>query len=166
MFATLLVKKLIFFLSTGTILFYLISFSSVGQVIDDSTTRKAMLDCQESVKVMNYSSLYNLRRNHEVTHKNILKLTTAEQRAISRFLKESQTSLVKDGKANPVLITAHQYEAKNRKTLGYKIAVYSPQDKSKIATYFIGKEGNILFTHWSGIVETKKWNCEPIQYLK
>ena len=166
MFATLFVKKLIFFLSTGTILFYLISFSSVGQVLEESQEKKAMFDCQQNVKVMNYSPLRNLRRNFEVTHKNILKLTIAEQRAVSRFLKESQNSLVKYGNPNPVMITTHHYEAKNRRTLGFKIAVYSPEDKSKIATYFVGTEGNILFTHWTGVVATKKWNCEPIQYLQ
>ncbi len=166
MIATLFFKKLIFFFTTGTILFYLVSFSSVGQVVAEPNDRKAMMDCQENVKLMNYSSMRNLRRNFEVTHKNILKLTTAEQRAISRFLKEAQTSLVKHGQPNPIMITTHHYEARNRKTMGFKIAVYLPNNQGQIATYFVGNEGNILFTHWTGIVETKKWNCESIQYLQ
>ncbi len=166
MFASLFMKKTIFFLSTGTILFYLVSFSSMGQTPQDKSSQKDLLDCQENVREMNYARLQNLRRSAEVTHKNVLKLTTAEQRALSRFLKESQTGLVKHGNPSPVIITTNMYEAKNRKTLGYKIAIHSPEDKSKVATYFSGVEGNILFSHWSGFMSIKKWNCESTQYLK
>lgn len=164
MFASLFIKKIIFFLTTGTILFYLISFSSVGQVPQDSKARKALLDCQENVRTMNYGNLRNLRREHDVNYKNVLLLTRPEQRAVNQFLKESQSSLIRHGNSNPVKMTTNLFESRNRKTMGYKIAIYSAESREKVATYFAGTEGNILFTHWSGFLSTKKWNCEPTQY--
>ncbi len=157
--APLFFKKTVFFLTTGTILFYLVSFSSIGHVPEDNASRKALLDCQEKVRVMNYGDLKNLRRDQEINYKNVLLLTKAEQKVVNAFLKENKSSLITNGSSSPVKVTTNIFESRTTKILGYKTAIYSPEDKAKIATYFTDTEGNILFTHWAGFMATKKWNC-------
>ena len=157
--APLFFKKMIFFLTTGTILFYLVSFSSVGHVPEEDAARKALLDCQEKVRVMNYGDLKNLRRDQEINYKNVLLLTKVEQKVVNAFLKENKTSLIKQGTSSPVKVTTNLFESRTSQILGYKTAIYSPEDKTKMATYFTDTEGNILFTHWAGFMASKKWNC-------
>jgi len=166
MLASLFVKKIIFFLTTGTILFYLISFNSVGQVSAASLERKVRMDCQETVHVMNYADLYTLRKDVEVSSRNILKFTLAEQRAVNQFLKSKKIGLIKHGEAEPVELTTYIYKAKNSKNLGYKIVVHAMGESDKASTFMTGPEGNILFTHTEGLMSSKKWNCETTQYLK
>lgn len=160
MISAIFLKKLFYFFTTGTLLFYIVSVETSGQASSEEKARVELITCQENVRRMNSGKTYTLKEKYQITYKNILRLTTAEQKAINYYLKDMKTSLITQGQSNPMKVSAYKFETKNNNVLGYKVVVQSWDLSTEEATYFLDKEGNIQFSHVDTLIPTKLWLCE------
>lgn len=160
MISTIFIKKLFYFFTTGTLLFYIISFETAGQASNEEKARLELISCQENVRKINSGKIFTLKEQYQVSYKNILRLTSAEQRAINRYLKDMKTSLIAQGQSNPMKVSAYKFESKNNSVMGYKVVVQSWNLTTEEGTYFLDKEANILFSHIDTLIPIKQWLCE------
>lgn len=164
MLSTIFIKKLFYFFTTGTLLFYIVSVETAGQASNEEKERQEMISCQENVRKMNSGKPYTLKEKYQVTYKNILRLTVAEQKAINKYLKDAKTTLIIQGQSNPMKVSAYKFESRNNQVLGYKVVVQSWDLSTEEATYFLDKDGNIQFSHIDTLIPTKQWLCEKENY--
>lgn len=142
-------------------MFYIVSFETSGQASTaEEQSRKELILCQENVRAMNNGYPYTLKSHFQITYKNVLRLNPAEHKAVGAFLKESRSSLIKDGKSNPLKVSAYKFEGKSNQVLGYKVVVQDWAKTVDQVTYFIDKNAQILFKHVDGFVPVKSWTCE------
>lgn len=160
MLSTLFLKKIFYFFTTGTLLFYIVSFETSGRASVEETARKELIQCQENVRKMNAGYPYTLKSKFAITYKNVLRLNPAEQKAVTTYLKEMKTSLIKNGESNPLRVSAYKFEDKINKALGYKVVVQTWDNSTDEVTYFLDKNSQIQFTHTNSIVPAKSWTCE------
>jgi hypothetical protein len=162
MLSTLFIKKIFYFFTTGTLLFYIVSFETQGQASGgaEELALKDLIQCQENVRAMNNGYPFTLKSKFQITYKNILRLSPAEQKAVSAYLKEIKSSLIKDGDANPLKVSAYKFEGKAHEVLGFKVVVQTWTETTDQVTYFLDKNAQILFKHIDGFVPVKSWPCE------
>lgn len=160
MLSTLFLKKIFYFFTTGTLLFYIVSFETAGHASNEDQTRKEMIQCQESVRTMNSGKFYTLKDKFQITYKNVLRLNLAEQKAVNYYLKEIKSSLIKDGESNPLQVSTYKFENRVNQVLGYKVVVKSWDETNNEITYFLDKNFQVLFTHIDSIIPVKSWTCE------
>ena len=82
---SIFLKKLIFGLTTGSILVYLISFHSVGQTKHDLEDRR---QCQVELIKVRSGRPVPLKYQFQVVPSNVLSLTELEQKMITQYMKE------------------------------------------------------------------------------
>lgn len=160
MISSLFLKKIFYFFTTGTLLFYIVSFENAGVSSVQDQFRKDLLKCQENVRRMNIGRTFTIKDRFQITYKNVLRLNPAEQKAVDSYLKENKISFIKDGESNPLRITTFKFETQTNQTLGYKVVVGSWSNSTEVFTYFIDKEQRILFKHIDSLVPVKTWVCE------
>lgn len=150
-------KRLIFSLTTGTILFYLVSFHSVGQTKKDSTEIK---ECRVELLKVRSGKPVALRYQEMITSENVLQLSQVEQSLISRYIKRSEISLIEKGVDNPFLITTYRMESPARKSLGFKVVIDSLNAEDDVMTFYLTKKNKILFWYLEGKTPQKNWLCQ------
>ncbi len=160
MLTTLFIKKIFYFFTTGTLLFYIVSFETAGHASSEEQSRKEMIQCQENVRKMNSGKPYTLKNKFQITYKNVLRLNLAEQKAVNYYLKDMKSSLIKDGESNPLKISTYKFEDRVNQVLGYKVVVKSWNDATEQVTYFLDKSHQVLFKHIDSFVPVKSWTCE------
>ena len=160
MLSALFIKKIFYFFTTGTLLFYIVSFETAGHASSEDTSRAEMIQCQESVRTMNAGKPYTLKARFPITYKNVLRLNLSEQKAVNYYLKETKSSLIKDGESNPLMVTTYKFENKSNQVLGFKVVVSPSSAATDVITYFLDKNSKVLFKHVDGFVPTKSWTCE------
>lgn len=154
---SIFLKRLIFGLTTGSLLFYLVSFHSVGQTKrEDAVIRKCRL---ELLKIRSGRPVA-LRYQHEVTSDNVLQLSTSEQKMITQYIKTSGHSLVQDGIDNPFLVTTYRMESPTRKLMGYKIVVDSLHEEDDVMTFYLSKNNRVLFWYLEATEPKQNWACQ------
>lgn len=158
--SAIFLKKLFYFFTTGTLLFYIVSFETQVNAGDEELARKELISCQENVRKINSGRVYTLKEKYQISYKNVLRQSPVEQKMISAYLKELKTSLIRKGQSNPMKISSYKFETKNNQTLGYKVVVQSWDFSTEEATFFADKEGNLLFLHVNTLIPTKSWVCE------
>lgn len=161
MLSTLFIKKIFYFFTTGTLLFYIVSFETQGQASSgEDLARKELIQCQENVRAMNGGYPFTLKSKFQITYKNVLRLSLAEQKAVNSYLKEMKSSLIKDGESNPLKVSAYKFEGKSNQVLGFKVVVQTWAEDMDQVTYFLDKNAQILFKHVDGFIPMKSWTCE------
>jgi hypothetical protein len=160
MLSTLFLKKIFYFFTTGTLLFYIVSFETMGNASADDIARKELIQCQDSVRSMNLGRPYTLKNKFQITYKNVLRLNLAEQKAVNYYLKEQKSSLIKDGESNPLQISTYKFENRNNQVLGFKVVIKGWNNTTEEITYFMDKDFRLLFKHVDSFVPTKTWTCE------
>jgi hypothetical protein len=151
------VKRLIFSLTTGSILFYLVSFHSVGQTKKDS---HEVQECRVGLLKIRSGRPVPVRYQHTLTTENVLQLSSLEQDLVSRYIKRSGISLLQEGIDNPFIITSYRMESPARKVLGYKIVIDSINEESDVMTFYLNKKNKILFWYLEGKTPQQKWACQ------
>lgn len=142
-------------------MFYIVSFETQGQASTaQELARKELIQCQENVRAMNGGYPFTLKSKFQITYKNVLRLSPAEQKAVTSYLKEMKTSLIQDGESNPLKVSAYKFEGQANQVLGFKVVVQSWSENTDQVTYFIDKNSQILFKHVDGLVPVKSWTCE------
>lgn len=162
MFSSLFIKKLVYFLTTSTILFYLVSFNT-GQDTSASEpgAKNLALSCQESVRTMNSGRPTVLRKDMQVNMLNLNRLTTPEQMVLNRYLHDFELSFADGTKPLSYEVSTYIFESSTRRSLGSKVVIHEPGKPQKnLGTYFLSQEGGVLFSHLDGMVPTQKWDCE------
>ena len=154
------IKKIFYFFTTGTLLFYIVSFETTGHASNEDRSRQEMIQCQENVRKMNSGKLYTLKDKFQITYKNVLRLNLAEQKAVNDYLRETKSSLIKEGQSNPLKVTTYKFENRTNKVLGYKVVVDSWSAATEQITYFLDKNNQLLFKHVDSFVPVKSWTCE------
>ena len=160
MLTTLFIKKIFYFFTTGTLLFYIVSFETAGHASNEELSRKELIQCQENVRKMNSGKPFTLKNKFQITYKNVLRLNLAEQKAVNYYLKDTKSSLIKDGESNPLKISTYKFEDRVNQVLGYKVVVKSWNDSTEQVTYFLDKGFQVLFKHVDSFVPVKSWTCE------
>lgn len=160
MISTLFLKKLFYFFTTGTLLFYIVSVETAVNASSEEMAKEELVQCQQSVRKLNSGKPFTLKEKYQVSYKNILRLTIAEQKAINFYLKEMKTSLVQKGQSNPMRVSAYKFENKTNSVLGYKVVVQSWDLSTEEGTVFLDKDANVLFAHVDSLVPLKSWVCE------
>ncbi len=150
-------KKLIFGLTTGSILFYLVSFSSVGK-----TNQKGLVKQQCKIELIKVRSgqPVALKYQYEVVPSNVLSLSELEQKMITQYMKQTNNSLIKDGIENPFFITTYRMESPTRNLLGYKIVVDAVTDEKDVMTFYLSKRKKILFWYLDAAAPQQEWKCQ------
>lgn len=150
-------QKLIFTLTSGSLLFYLISFDSSGQpILHGNETEQCRLDLQK----VRAGRPIVLKKQQRITHLNVLKLASAEQRLLTHYIHLTGITLLKDGEQNPMRLTSYKMESSMRQVLGYKVVIDSDNAKDDIVTYYVNKKGEILFWFWNSYQPIQEWTCE------
>ncbi len=170
MFSALFIKKFIYFFTTSTILFYLISFNSEGETAlsgtQASSTKsgskfESALQCQETVRGMNSGRPTTLRKDMQVNMLNLTHLTSPEQKVLNRYLHDFELSFADGTKPISYEVSTYIFESSARRSLGTKVVIHEPGHPEKnMGTYFLSQDGRILFSHLGGLVPTQKWDCE------
>jgi hypothetical protein len=150
-------KKLIFGLTTGSILFYLVSFHSVGKTRQENLDRKA---CQTELIKVRSGRPVALKYQYEVVPGNVLSLSELEQRMLTQYMKKTNHSLIVDGVDNPFLITSYRMEGPSRNLLGYKIVVDTLTEDKDVMTFYLSKKQKLLFWYVDSEIPQQKWNCD------
>lgn len=151
------VKRLIFTLTTGSLLFYLVSFHSVGQ------TKKQdyeIRECRIELLKIRSGKPVALRFQEEVTSDNVLQVSPAEQRMITRYIKASGQSLKKEGLDNPFLLTTYRMESPAHKLLGYKVVVDTIHEEKDVMTFYLTKKNRLLFWYLDSESPQQDWSCQ------
>lgn len=141
-------------------MFYIVSFETAGHASSEEQSRKEMIQCQENVRAMNSGKPYTLKDKFPITYKNVLRLNLAEQKAVNNYLKETKTSLIKDGASNPLQVSTYKFENRTNNVLGFKVVIKTANSSTDEITYFIDKNYQVLFKHVDGFVPVKSWTCE------
>ncbi len=150
-------KKLIFALTTGSILVYLVSFRSMGE-----TNQKALKAQQCRVELIKVRSgrPVALKYQYQVVPSNVLTLTDIEQKMVTQYMKKTGHSLVNDGIENPFLITTYRMESPTRTLLGYKVVVDTVMEDHDVMTYYLTKRKKLLFWYLDAQEPQKQWSCQ------
>ena len=151
------VKRLIFSLTTGSILFYLVSFHSVGQTKRQDSE---IHECRVQLLKVRSGKPVALRYQQTLTTDNVLQLTPKEQDLVSRYIKRSGISLIENGQDNPFLITTYRMESPARKMLGYKVVIDSLNQENDIMTFYLSKNNKILFWYLETQEPQQRWQCQ------
>lgn len=151
------IKRLIFTLTTGSLLFYLVSFHSIGQTKREGEQTR---QCRNELLNVRSGRPVALRYQHQVTTENVLNLSRVEQRMITQYIKESGQNIVEEGIDNPFLITTYRMESPTRKVLGYKIVVDTIQNEEDIMTFYLTKKQKMLFWYLETANPSQKWACQ------
>lgn len=141
-------------------MFYIVSFETSGHASSEEQSRKELIQCQEAVRKMNSGKPYTLKDKFQITYKNVLRLNLAEQKAVNYYLKETKSSLIKDGESNPLKITTYKFENRINQVMGFKVVVTSWSNATEEITYFLNKNYQVLFKHVDNFVPVKTWTCE------
>jgi hypothetical protein len=149
-------KKLIFGLTTGSILVYFVSFHSVGQTRQEAIEREK---CQTELLKVRSGRPIPLKFQYEVVPSNVLSLTELEQKMITQYIKQTNHTLIKNGIENPFFITTYRMESPTRKLLGYKIVVDTVIEDKDVATYYLSKKKKMLFWYLDTEKPKKEWTC-------
>lgn len=150
-------KKLIFGLTTGSILFYLVSFHSVGKTRQENLDRKV---CQAELVKVRSGRPVALKYQYEVLPSNVLSLSDIEQRMLTQYIKLTSHSLIHDGVENPFLLTSYRMEGSSRNLLGYKIVVDTVTEDHDVMTFYLSKKQKLLFWYLNSENPQQKWNCD------
>lgn len=153
------IKKLIFALTTGSLLCYLISFHSVGQTKTqaiDGQIRK----CRTELLKVRSGRPVALRYQHEVTPENVLQLTSMEQKMITQYIKKSGYSLIQEGIESPFLMTTYRMESPTRMLLGYKVVVDTLEYENDIMTFYLSKKQKVMFWYLDKENPEQSWACQ------
>lgn len=151
------VKRLIFSLTTGSILFYLVSFHSVGQTKKQDNE---IHECRLQLLKIRAGKPVAIRYQQTLTSENVLQLSPKEQELVSRYIKRSGISLIEQGQDNPFLITSYKMESPARKTLGFKIVIDSLNQENDIMTFYLSKNNKILFWFLESAEKKQNWLCQ------
>lgn len=154
---SLFLQKIIFTLTSGSLLFYLISFDSSGQPVQQGSETE---QCKISLQKVRSGRPVVLKKQQRVTPMNVLKLSEAEQRLVTHYIHLTGITLLKDGTSNPFRLTSYKMESPGRQTLGYKVVLDAENEKEDIVTYYINKTGEILFWYWDSYQPIQEWTCE------
>lgn len=157
MFISMFLKKIIFFSVTGAAFVYLLVFHTPAQT---TVKEKPEMACQSLVKNMNYNRVQTLRENDRISIVKAPRLIRAEQNALKSYFKALDTDFVSRNREHFFEVSTYIYQSSARKILGYKVVVDQIDDQSNEATYFLTKQGQILFTHIDSYKTVNKWNCE------
>ena len=149
-------KKLIFALTTGSILVYLVSFHSVGQTKQQVLARK---QCQSELIKVRSGRPVALKYQHEVFPSNVLSLSSLEQKMITQYMKQTNNSLIKDGLENPFFITTYRMESPTRSLIGYKIVVDTITEDQDVMTFYLTKKQKMLFWYLDAATPQQEWKC-------
>ena len=150
------IQKLIFTLTSGSLLFYLISFDSNGHLVTHGVeTEQCRIDLQ---KVRSGRPVI-LKQKHQVTPLNVLALSEVEQRLLTHYIHLTGITLIKDGLGNPMRLTTYKMESSRRRNLGYKIVIDTENEKEDVLTYYTNKDGDILFWYWDSYQPIQEWTC-------
>lgn len=160
MLSTLFIKKIFYFFTTGTLLFYIVSFETSGHAADEEKIRQEMIQCQDSVRAMNAGRTFTLKEKFQINYKNVTRLNLAEQKAVSLYLKEMKSSLIKQGSSNPLRVSAYKFHNSTNQLLGFKVVVQDWEKTMDESTYFLSKDAQVLFKHVDSFVPEKTWTCE------
>lgn len=150
-------KKLIFSLTTGSILVYLISFHSVGQTKHDLQDRR---QCQAELIKVRSGRPIALKYQYEVVPSNVLSLSDLEQKMITHYMKQTKHSLIREGIENPFLLTTYRMESPARSLLGYKIVVDTVTDENDVMTFYLTKQKKMLFWYLDATTPQQDWLCK------
>ena len=150
-------QKLIFTLTSGSLLFYLISFDSKGQPVLPGTETE---QCRIDLQTVRSGKPVSLKKYERITHLNVLKTSAVEQRILTHYIHLTGITLIKDGQSNPMRLTTYRMESPGRQALGYKVIVDSENQKEDVVTYYINKKGEILFWYWDSYQPIQEWTCE------
>ena len=154
---SIFLKKLIFGLTTGSILVYLISFHSVGQTKHDLQDRR---QCQVDLIKVRSGKPIALKYQYEVLPSNVLSLSDIEQKMITQYMKQTKQSLIRDGIENPFMITTYRMESPARSLLGYKIVVDTVTEENDEMTFYLTKQKKMLFWYLDAQNPQQQWNCK------
>ncbi len=150
-------KKLIFALTTGSILMYLLSFHSVGQT---KLAAKNRQQCQTELIKVRSGKPVALKYQYEVFHTNVLSLSPLEQRMITQYMKETKFSLINDGMENPFFITTYRMESPTKALIGYKIVVDTITEDKDVMTFYLTKKQQMLFWYFDSAAPKQDWKCQ------
>ena len=157
MFITMFFKKMIFFAVTGSVFLYLLIFRTPAHT---TVKEKPEMACQSLVKNMNYNRVQTLRENDRISIVKASRLTRVEQNALKSYFKAMDTDFVSRNREHFFEVSTYIYQSSTRKILGYKVVVDQIDENSNEATYFLTKQGQILFTHIDSHKVVNQWNCE------
>lgn len=150
-------QKLIFLLSAGSLLFYLVTF--------DSESKNSMLtgqadQCHKGLHRIRSGKPIALKKQLKVTPKNVLTLTQSEQRLLTHYIHLTGITLVKHGNSNPMLMTSYKMEGSARQVVGYKVVIDAENERDDVLTYYINPKGSLLFWAWDSYQPVQEWTCE------
>jgi len=149
-------KKLIFALTTGSILVYLVSFRSIGQTQQEDIIRR---QCQTELLKVRSGRPIPLKYQYEVVPSNVLSLTDFEQKLVTQYIKKTNNSLMKDGIENPFLVTTYRMESPSRNLLGYKVVVDTVTEDKDVMTFYLTKKKQMLFWYLDSATPQQEWKC-------
>ncbi len=154
---SIFLKKLIFGLTTGSILVYLVSFHSVGETKKETSNRR---QCQTELIKIRSGQPMPLKYQYEVVPSNVLSLSSLEQKMITQYMKQTKQSLIRDGIENPFFITTYRMETLTRNLLGYKIVVDTLVEENDVMTFYLTKKNKMLFWHLDSEKPKQEWKCQ------
>lgn len=153
----LLLQKLIFTLTSGSLLFYLVSFDSNGKPFTQGDDTEM---CRSALQTVRSGRPVALRKDQKITHMNVLKLSSAEQRIVTHYIHLTGITLIKNSESNPFRLTTYKMETPSRQILGYKVIIDSENEKDDVLTYYVSRHGEILFWYWDSYQPIQEWTCE------
>lgn len=149
-------KKLIFALTTGSILVYLVSFHSVGKTKQEAFERR---QCQVELIKVRSGKPVPLKYQFQVIPSTVLSLSELEQKMVTQYMKQTNHSLIKDGMENPFFITTYRMEGPTRGLLGYKIVVDTVTEDHDEMTFYLTKKQKMLFWYLDASTPKQEWKC-------
>ena len=160
MLGSIFIKKIFYFFTTGTLLFYIVSFENFGKTHFEQSDFENKSSCRDQVKKMNAGRPYPLKEKIQVNYRNVLRLSIPEQIAVDHYLKEMQLSLIKGENSYPLRVSAYKFETRTNSHLGYKVVIQAWDKSTEEATYFLDKVGHVLYSYIDTLIPTKQWVCE------
>lgn len=150
------IQKLIFTLTSGSLLFYLISFDSNGHPITHGVETE---QCRVDLQKVRSGKPVILRQKFQVTPMNVLALSAVEQRLLTHYIHLTGITLIKEGHTNPMRLMTYKMESPRRRNLGYKVVIDAENEKEDVLTYYTNKDGEILFWYWDSYQPVQEWTC-------
>ncbi len=154
---SIFLKKLIFGLTTGSILFYLVSFHSVGKTNQQVLEKQ---NCKSELIKIRAGHPVALKYQYEVVPSNVLSLSELEQKMITQYMKQTKHTLIKDGIENPFFITTYRMESPTRNLLGYKVVVDTVTEEQDVMTFYLTKKKKMLFWYLEAATPKQDWVCK------
>ncbi len=149
-------QKLIFTLTSGSLLFYLVSFDSNGHSMSSVAEVE---QCRVDLQRVRSGRPVVLKQQFQVVPRNVLKLAPVEQRLLTHYMHLTGINLVRDGNPNPIRITSYKMESANKRNMGFKVVIDAENEKEDILTYYTNKGGDILFWYWDSFQPLQEWTC-------